>query len=279
MTKLPSRQNPAQVETKIMLIYKDITALSRDTHKELRLDPEFTFDFAANTQWVPLSGVEFYKAAIHYPIVFLKEGDKLMPIALLSLQANHNEFVGANMAWRPNSYVPAFVRRYPFVLADLGAAKHELTVCIDQACPRWNEEKGVRLFQENGENTRFLDEMISFMDDFRLEMQRTAQFVETLTRLELLVERTVNIQSVEGATLALQNIYLVDEAKFATLSNNDLQDLHQKGMLGWIYAHLMSLATLPPLLSHITQASNGQAQNKPQSASKNSPRGRVQELA
>ncbi|WP_025090727.1 SapC family protein [Brucella intermedia] len=235
--------------TNTMLLYKNVTALSRDLHRSLRLKPTDRFGHAAGTHWVPLSGVEFFRAALHYPIVFVQEKDKFAPVALLSLRPGHNDWLDTDGRWRQHSYIPAFIRRYPFVLADTGAKNGELTVCIDNTCDNWNENEGQQLFTQEGQNTPFLDEMMKFMDSFRLEMQRTADFVETVAGLGLLVKRTLTVRNAEGQAIQLKDIYMIDEQKLSALKAQNLHKLNQGGTLGWIFAHLMSLANLPPLLS------------------------------
>lgn len=235
--------------TNIMLLYKEITALSRDHHRKWRLRSGDNYSYTAHTHWIPVSGVEFCRAALDYPIVFVKDNDKFAPIALLSLQPGHNDFIDGNGRWREHVYIPAFIRRYPFVVADTGAGNNELTVCIDPSCDRWNETDGQALFEADGKNTAYLDEMLRFMDSLRIELLRTAEFMDEIVQLDLLVQRTLNVQSVEGRRLQLQDIYMIDEEKMARLKAAELHRLNKRGTLAWVFAHLMSLANLPPLLS------------------------------
>jgi hypothetical protein len=65
-----------------------------------------------------------------------------------------NSFVGDSGQWRSNTYVPAFIRRYPFVLAQ--SDNDEFKVCFDEAYAGWNEEEGRELFAESGENSPYL---------------------------------------------------------------------------------------------------------------------------
>ena len=58
-----------------MLFYKNVEALSNKTHATLKIKPTETLAFAANHYWVPIAGVEFFRAAENFPVVFLKEGD------------------------------------------------------------------------------------------------------------------------------------------------------------------------------------------------------------
>ncbi|UVE18468.1 SapC family protein [Pseudomonas sp. LS44] len=222
-----------------MLLYKDIKALNRDEHKALRLKPVENCEFAAGAHLVPLAGLEFFQAARHYPIVFIGEGEQATPIALLGLQDGHNAFLDDGQKWLANTYVPAFVRRYPFVLAQDDA--QNLTVCIDAAYPGWNQEEGRELFTGEGGNSGYLEEMIQFLQNFTAEMQRTRELVTTLNDLQLLSPRSLQLAHGSGETFVLRDFLMIDEEKFAALSDEQVLALHRKGFLGWIYAHLMSL--------------------------------------
>jgi hypothetical protein len=186
-----------------------------------------------------VAGLEFFQAARHYPIVFVGQGEQAMPIALLGLTQGHNGYVGDDHQWQANTYIPAFVRRYPFVLAQDGQDK--FTVCFDAAYPGWNQEDGRELFAEDGQNSPFLEEMIQFLQNFTAEMERTRAFVAQLNALELLSPRTLKLTHKSGETFVLSDFLAVDEEKFGTLADEQVLALHKAGFLGWVYAHLMSL--------------------------------------
>ena len=100
-----------------LLLYKDIKALNREEHQALKLQPSENCGFAADTHLVPVAGLEFFQAARHYPLVFIGEGAQATPIALLGLAQGHNGYLDDELRWQANTYIPAFIRRYPFVLA------------------------------------------------------------------------------------------------------------------------------------------------------------------
>lgn len=222
-----------------LLLYKDIKALNRDEHKTLKIKSADDCTFAAGTHLVPLAGLEFFQAARHYPILFIGEGNQATPIALLGLSEGHNAFLDAKAQWQANTYVPAFVRRYPFVLAQEG--DESFTVCFDAAYSGWNDQEGRELFSGSGENSDYLNEMIQFLQNFTGEMERTRAFVARLNELELLVPRTLQLTHASGETFVLRDFLAVDEQRFVALTDEQVLQLHKDGFLGWIYAHLMSL--------------------------------------
>src|SRR5688572_13540259 len=98
-----------------LLIYQEPVALDRKHHQNLRLKKPENIDFAKDLNSVPVAGVEFFEASRDLPVLFVQDTDgAFFPIALLSLQLK-----GHNLGddWG-GIYMPAFIRRYPFALAD-----------------------------------------------------------------------------------------------------------------------------------------------------------------
>lgn len=244
----------------VMLLYKNVTLLSRDVHRTLKLGPVDTVEFAARTHWMPVAGVEFAQAARVYPIVFVRDGNadtgQITPILLLGLEPERNDFVADDQRWQPERYIPAFVRRYPFVLANTEGAGDELSVCFDSTFPGLSETKGRPLFNEDGTNTEFLNETLLFLNGFNVEMNRTRAFVDALERLDLFDMKTADIRGYSGATFSVRDFLVIGEEKVSNLKGSDLEDLNRQGFLSWIFAHHLSLTNLPTLLDlHVSRTS------------------------
>lgn len=223
-----------------LLLYDDITLLNRERHRQLKLKPSTGFAFASGTHYVPVAGQEFYQAARDFPILFVGD-EQMIPIALLGLEAGQNLHVDEQGHWTPSAYVPAFIRRYPFVLA--ASNEERFSVCFDAAHDGWNETEGEALFDEDGENTGFLDEVIEFLKGYTAEMERTRDFVDSLRELDLLVQKTLRLTRPDGSTYRIDDFHAVDEGRFGELSEEQVLELHRKGYLGLVYAHLMSLGS------------------------------------
>lgn len=245
------------------LLYKEVTALNRETHKNLKLRQSSDCSFARHIHLIPVAGLEFFQISRHYPIVFIGENDSLLPVALLGLAQNSNSFIDKSDHWEENVYIPAFIRRYPFVFAgnntdDAPADKQSesFTVCFDAAHTGWNEQEGRALFDSEGKNSEFLDEMIQFLQNFSNEMQRTRQFVNKLAELELLKTHAIQLKHTSGETFTLYDFKIIDEERFHKLNNEQVLDLHQYGYLGLIYAHLISQGNISQLFSRYLLAKN-----------------------
>ena len=237
-----------------LMFYERPVALNRDRHKALRLAPiENHFAFAAHTNALPIASGEFADAARDYPIVFVgEEGGPFNVAALVGLRDRQNLMVDAQGHWAAGSYVPAFARRYPFVLATT-EADDKLTVCIDEVYAGLNSERGEALFNADGSETPYLKRVLEFLQLFHTEAQRTAAFATRLKELGLLVPKVINVdrgserQSVNG-------VWIVDVAKLRGIDDARVVELYRTGYLSWIEAHLLSLGSLARLAERLGDA-------------------------
>ena len=224
-----------------VLFYERPVALNRDAHRTLKVKlGESDLSFARQTNSVPLAGIEFPFAALEYPIVFAGPSDeKLVPLAVVGLQQNQNLFVDANGKWT-GLYVPAFIRRYPFVLAEQ-AGVADLAVCIDIAYPGLNNETGEALFDAEGKETTFLKNALNFLGEYQSRTKQTQDFIAKLRELKLLAPRVLQAKGPNNSSVVLQGFQAVDEAKLNALPDSEIIGLYRSGFLGWINAHLISL--------------------------------------
>ncbi len=240
----------------MLMLYENPVALDRERHRNLRLQRQVPeFHFARKTNSVPLAGVEFGQAAGHYPIIFAGiDGNRLFPAALLGLQDEQNLFVDTQGMWHA-SYIPAYVRRYPFVLASPdGEQADNYTVCIDEAFEGLTEDgHGEDLFEASGEPAPFLQRAMTFLTDYQQNLRATEQFAARLHELGLLVERRIDVVSAGGQSLNLTGVHVVDEQKLVSLDDGTALELFRAGYLGWIYAHLVSLNRVQHLAERFSE--------------------------
>ncbi|MGN6236843.1 SapC family protein [Dyella sp.] len=229
-----------------VFFYERPVPLNRSAHKDLRLKPVPSLKFAANVHSVPLTGVEFPAAARDVPILFAGADMKdAGPMALLGLRQNENLFVDADGHWTPNTYVPAFIRRYPFILAEKpeGQEGDDFTVFLDEAYEGFNTEQGERLFKEDGADTEMLTNAVNFLGEFQQHVARTHWFMDQLRKYDLLEPRNIRLEK-DGKTINLNGLFVVSEEKLRQLDEKVAHEFLKEGVLGWIYAHLLSLANI-----------------------------------
>jgi hypothetical protein len=225
------------------LFYSSPEPLSKEAHGKLGIkNLENPYAFAARTHLVPLTVTEFGPAALCYPIIFI--GPDKTPVAVMGVNADENLFVDEKGAYAQDCYLPAYVRRYPFVLAN-DAAAQRMVVCIDSKAPMVSDHPDAPFF-ENGEPSAFTKGAIDFCNNFEQEAQRTLSFVNLLKELDLFEEKTATYTPPVGANEqgAPQTIAVyqgVSEAKLNALPAEKLKELATNGALSQIWAHLISL--------------------------------------
>lgn len=230
-----------------LLFYSNVMPLSRERHRNLKLKQiGGDYTFAAKTPLVPLAGSEFFPASKSYTVLFSGPDDDTAAIALLGVAEDSNLFVDDEGRWAEDVYIPAFVRRYPFVLAN-SATPDEFTVCVDDTWKGFNEDEGEALFTENGEPTAYMNRAVEFVQRFHVEMQRTQEFVKRVCELDLLVRRDMQINDGAGGSLLVRDFRMIDEQRLAKLDDDVIVEFHRAGWLPWVYAHLASLSNLQAL--------------------------------
>ncbi len=248
-------------ENRIAFFYKNPVVLDRDTHKDLRFDPVGSLEFASQTNIVPLVLAEFPHACHEYPIIFLKgPADQWMTVAVTGLQSGKNRFVTENNQWDA-SYIPAAVRRYPFILAE--SAPNQYTVAADLDAPHFNA-KGEPVFQKDGSAAPFMQQIMDLLTEFQNQAIASTQFVQRLVDAELLTETTLGVQNNKGESASVAGAWIVDEAKLGTLGDSQALALFRSGDLAMIHAHLLSLRNLIGLLQSNSQPSKTIKAEKPE---------------
>ena len=198
--------------------------------------------FAAGTNAVPLMASEFVEAARHYPVVFA--GVDHVPVAVLGMGGG-NRYITDGI-WTPGTYVPAYVRRYPFVFAEVQGG-FALAVDADAPMLRAEGEEGAPLF-ENGQPSDITRNALQFCDAFTRESAVTRELSVALGESGLLVDRVATITPATGNASTLNGFAVIDADAFAALPDAVVVEWHRKGWLRLIHAHLGSLARFPDLL-------------------------------
>lgn len=257
---------PGQLSGNV-LFYSQPEPLAKELHGKMgvkRMDGPF--GFAKTGHAVPLTVGEFPLAALTGPIIFV--GDERMPIAVMGLNAGENMFVKDNGMFEDGVYIPAYVRRYPFVFANDEANK-QMVLCIDRGA-EFIVESGYDMgfFDDKGEPTEYTKNCIEFCNNFEAERQRTTGFVQLLKDLDLFETKTANFTptNLDGTTGEVQQIaeyFGISEEKLNALPSAKLVELRDNGALSQIYAHLLSLVGWDRL---IALAMARQAAQQPQAA-------------
>jgi hypothetical protein len=221
------------------LFYKDLQPLSSQQHGDFRIR------FLATQHAIPLTVEEFPMAQRFMPIVF-SAGEDPVPLALMGLNDGVNVFFdGEGKMIEENFYVPAYIRRYPYLLARLRPDTDELSLCFDPTSEHVGAfEDGEPLFAD-GEPTETTKSILQFNEQFEQAGARTSAFMQELKELGLLMDGETAIQP-EGAEqpFIYRGFMMVDDKKLQELRGDQLRKMAQSGMLPLIYAHIFSLGLM-----------------------------------
>ena len=232
------------------MFYEQATPLSKERHADWAVELGRNYAFARATNSVPLTRVEFARAAREYPIVFAGSGEEPFPLAILGLSDRQNLFIGDDGGW-DGEYIPAFVRRYPFVFTSIDEGQ-TFTLCIDEAFSGCNEEgRGERLFDEKSETTRYLDNVLAFLREDQAEHQRTQAFARRMATLKLLEPVQANVAMNSGQKLALTDFKVVSRTRLKQIGDAALREMFTSDDLELVYLHLQSLQAFAGLISRL----------------------------
>ncbi len=240
---------------KTLLIYDRPVPLNREKHATFRLRASQSMAHARELNAIPVVIAEMGRIARDYPIVFVGEkAESVLPSALVGLQSGENLFVDAEGNWS-DGYIPAFVRRYPFVLAEDG---ERFQIFIDEGYAGLNAEEGEALFDEEGKETEALKRVVDFLKEYQGFVAATQTFVNELNQHGLLEAKNLQSTPQDGsAPRVIQGMWTIDEEKLKKLSADTAQSLLANGAMGLIYAHLLSLQNLDKLDQRFAQRRAG----------------------
>lgn len=229
--------------SKQLMIYERAVPLRSEAHSGWSVKTGASWDFARNTNSVPVVAAEFAACAPEYAIVFAGEGDVVFPSVILGMRANENACVAEDGSWR-GTYVPAFLRRYPFVFASSEDGQ-TLTLCIDEEFEGFNEEgRGERLFDTESNRTKYLEDVVAFASEYQTQLRRTDAFCKRLVQLDLLEQAHAQFTLPGGERTQMQGFKTINRDKLRALPGDVLAEMARTDELELCFVHLQSLNSL-----------------------------------
>jgi hypothetical protein len=239
------------------IFYGDLEPLSSTVHPDHKYRSDDRAPYLVGVHAVPITIDEFVAVQRFCPIIF-STGETSVPLALMGLNEGVNVFVDDEGKLNGDFYVPAYVRRYPFLLARLAPDAQELSLCFDPTSGRIGDfEDGQRLF-DDGQPTEATNNALKFCEEFELSAQRTVQFMAELGQSGLMMEGEVAIQ-VPGAEqpFVYRGFQMVNEEKMRELRGDELRKMNQNGMMALIFAHLFSMQLMRDIFGRQVQQGKG----------------------
>lgn len=228
------------------LIYERAVSLSTQAHKNFSIDMSGGYSFSKHVNSVPILAEEFMAASTDCVVVFSGSAGDVFPAVLLSAESNQNKFVDESGAWT-GLYVPAFLRRYPFVFTQ-GPEAEQLTLCIDEEFEGANSEGlGERLFSENGTRTQYLESKLQFAVQYQNQHSQTKEFCMRLIELDLLEPAVANFNGDASQPRSLSGFFRINREKLKAIPPQVLNTMFEKDELELCYIHLQSFRNLHKL--------------------------------
>ncbi|WP_124539974.1 SapC family protein [Piscinibacter terrae] len=227
-------------------LYRNPQMLDTNQHRHKRLKAPSNYAMTRSMHAVFTIAAEFPQVCVEHPIIFVHTGEKLpdgkdmiSPVTLLGLVVNENLRVDESGKW-VGRYVPAFIRRFPFLTAQLEGQKSP-NLFVDVDYEGFSDTEGDPLFDAEGKPTETLKRAVDFVEQFDREQWRTRAFCERLLQLDILQPMTADATMPNGENIKVEGFLSVDEEKFSKLPDATVVELHRNGMLMLLNAHLLSL--------------------------------------
>ena len=233
-------------KAKFPIFFKDPVALAKDDARRSYITLPKNYKFASKTNSIPLAVTEFEIACRSYPIVFTS-GNIVAPVVIVGLEADQNLFVDEQCAWLTNVYVPAYVRKYPFVF-NKSEKEDLLTLCADSEYLS-DPDTGTPIFRDGKPNNE-ISKALEFCKNFHTAWLQTENFSRVLRDNDLLTEKRADIEMYTGKKMSLDGFSVIDRDKFDNLiKTEEGQYPFTSSQIAAVYAHFVSLNNWQSLIN------------------------------
>lgn len=227
-----------------------IVPINNLTHRALKVRKSRGFSHAKNQHFVDITAFEIIPSSMVFPLVFMKnpETGQFRCVALLGLETGENLFFEQGN-WI-NGYIPMNITCAPFTMIDSGKNDDTALVCINEKSPYVNMAEGEALFDSEGNQTAFLDNVTLSLSQMHSHQHNTQLFIKKLIELPLLVPLSVSMTHAQGEEIKLMdNAYTVSEKRLRELSDEQTLELFKADYLGSIYSLINSLELMQRMVA------------------------------
>lgn len=226
------------------MFYSALTALDPANHLGWGIRAHASLAAAAKANAVPLGVGEFWQASAHYPIVFGPAGTSGFPIAITALVEGRNLFVQADGSWLAQTYVPAWLRRYPFWMQpdpDGQNASFWFDPSAQQVVPLHEYADARPLFDFQGNPNQALLQIVQFCQQCQTDANQTYAFMQALEQHRLLIDRQATLELSPGKPYTLGGFRMIDMDAYHRLPDAVLAQWVRNGWASLVALHQLSV--------------------------------------
>ncbi len=242
-----------------LLIYRTAVPITRGRHGDCSIEASASYGFSCDVNSVPLMAVEFPRAASEYAIVFAGAGTEVTPAVILGVRGSENLFVSDDSSWKAK-YIPAFVRRYPFVFT---RNADRFLLCVDEEFAGFNRDgRGQRLFTDDGAPSPYVDNVLKFLQEYQAQFVRTQRFCSRIKDLGLLEPMQAQVTMDPDHRFSLGGFSAVNRDKLKALPNETLGEMARTDELELLYLHLQSMRNFDGLRDRLELRLSGERESQ-----------------
>lgn len=238
MAKNDAQKQASENKPPMPLFYNNPAPLDAKAHAKKGLIDNFGLGFTKEVNAVPINLIEMPQICHAYPIAFSPD-DNATPVAILGVRDNENLFLNEKDEWIEHTYIPAYIRRYPFIFSEM-PGNDQLSLCVDMVDGVVEDNGEQPFFTKEGKPSPLSENALEFCKSYHAAAQQTMEFSKALAASGLLVERQAEINVKGGQRISFAGFKIIDEKKLSELEDKTYLEWRKKGWIPFIYAHLFS---------------------------------------
>lgn len=244
-------------QTSLPLFYNDLMPLNSRDHATWKAKETDALPWLAKANAIPLTIDEFPLAQRYLPIVF-SAGENPIPLGLMGLNEGVNVYVDDDGRVAGPTYIPAYVRRYPFMLTKLTPEATELSLCFDPTSGLLGEfDEGHALF-DGDKPAEAVERTLKFCEQFDQAAQRTKLAMDEFKKHGLIMDGEVSIEHAQGdQPFVYRGFGMINEEKLRELDAGIVHEFNKNGLLALMHAHLFSLNMVRDIFGMQAQQGKG----------------------
>jgi len=231
-------------------MYKKIELLSKENHKDLKIEKIENLDFLKNIPFATLGLSEVPKVASRLPVL-ISGGDKQEFAVIMSIGKLENYYIN----WKAGTatYIPATIKAYPFLMVDAkeeGSDKKFRAIALDVDSKFVGDDKKEAIFQKDRTPSKYAASKMQIVQNLDKDKANALKLISALKQFNLLDKRNFDIKINDKETKTiLSDFYVVNRERFYKLEDAVLADFTRKGWTNVIESHIDSISNIEVLLS------------------------------